>query len=114
MKKPEQQYELTKSNPLTANELDIKTPIVPKLDIKKYQPHIEEFDLTDEEQRNLLETLWSIMTSFVDIGFGVDVVQLLFKRAASDSFNSEPDALEIKDQLNNFNHISCKNFKKGG
>lgn len=112
MKKPEQQYEKPLSNPLPVNELDTQTPRPSKLDIKKYQAHIDEFDLTDEQQRELLETLWAIMMTFVDIGFGVDVVQLLFSDVASDSLNSEQNSLEIINSSDNFNRISCNESEK--
>lgn len=51
----------------------------PKCDIRKYHEHIEEFDLTAEEEAELLKNLWLIMAAFVDLGFGVDSIQLLPK-----------------------------------
>ncbi len=38
--------------------------------------HIEDFDLNEDQQKELLQTLWNIMSTFVDIGWGVDTVQL--------------------------------------
>ncbi|MEW8051083.1 MAG: hypothetical protein AB2809_11960 [Candidatus Thiodiazotropha sp.] len=49
----------------------------PQCDMEKYQEHVKDFDLTEEEQTELLKTLWSIMAAFVDMGFGVDSIQLL-------------------------------------
>ncbi len=46
------------------------------LDPDKYRDHLEEFDLTPEQQNELLETLWHILRTIVDIGFGLDSVQL--------------------------------------
>jgi len=48
-------------------------------DTEKYREHIEEFELSDEEQSELLKTLWTIMAAFVDLGFGVDSIQFLPK-----------------------------------
>lgn len=50
---------------------------VPECDVAKYHEHVKDFDLTEEEQGELLKSLWSIMAAFVDLGFGVDSVQLL-------------------------------------
>ncbi|MBV1928177.1 MAG: hypothetical protein KUG81_01520 [Gammaproteobacteria bacterium] len=49
----------------------------PKCDIEKYREHMQEFDLTAEEEAELLKNLWLIMAAFVDLGFGVDSIQLL-------------------------------------
>ena len=50
---------------------------LPQCDFKKYQEHVKDFDLSEEEQTELLKTLWSIMTAFVDLGFGVDSINFL-------------------------------------
>ncbi len=54
-------------------------PVVepPKCDIEKYREHVQEFDLTPEEEAELLKSLWLIMAAFVDMGFGVDSIQIL-------------------------------------
>ena len=44
-------------------------------DYEKYAPYLEDADLTEEQKREFLETLWSIMVSFVDLGFGIHPVQ---------------------------------------
>ena len=49
----------------------------PKCDVEKYREHVREFDLTTEEEAELLKNLWLIMASFVDLGFGVDSIQFL-------------------------------------
>ncbi|SEN41815.1 hypothetical protein [Nitrosomonas marina] len=54
-----------------------------------YRHHLDEFDLTQEQQNELLESLWTIMSTLVDIGWGVDTVQILlpelFAEVAPDS-----------------------------
>lgn len=49
----------------------------PQCDLDKYREHIEDLDLSREEQADLLKTIWTIMAAFVDLGFGVDSVQIL-------------------------------------
>lgn len=66
------------------------SPLAPlKLDHEAFREDIAELELTDEQERELLQTLWNIMCVFVDIGWGVDTVQLLFpdlyKKVACDS-----------------------------
>jgi len=40
-----------------------------------YAHHLKESDLTGEQQRQLIETLWTIASLFVDYGFGLHPVQ---------------------------------------
>lgn len=58
-------------------------------DSEAFREDIAEMELTDEQARELLQTLWNIMCVFVDIGWGVDAVQLMFpdlyKNVACDS-----------------------------
>lgn len=44
-------------------------------DFDKYRSLVAELDLTDEQKDELIQTLWSIMGSFVDRAFGNDPVQ---------------------------------------
>lgn len=45
------------------------------VDWDRYGQYLEDSDLSDAEKRAFLETLWSIVVSFVDVGFGVHPVQ---------------------------------------
>ena len=42
-----------------------------KLDIEKYQALLDGSDMTDEEKEEYIRTLWSVIVSFVDLGFSV-------------------------------------------
>ena len=48
-----------------------------EFDPDKYRHNLEEFDLTQEEQDELLRILFTIMAAFVDLGFGVDSIHYL-------------------------------------
>lgn len=50
-----------------------KRPVV-TVDFDKYLSYAEKWDMSDEQKRELIATLYSIMFGFVDLGFGVDVV----------------------------------------
>lgn len=60
-----------------------------KLNEQDYLEHLDSFDLTDEQKTELLQTLWDIMSRMVDIGWGVDSMQLmlpaLFNTPANDN-----------------------------
>ena len=59
----------------------------PKCDVDKYRDHIKDFDLSEAERVELLKTIWLIMAAFVDLGFGVDSIQIL---SSSDEKQPEP------------------------
>lgn len=60
-----------------------------KLNEQDYLEHLDTFDLTDAQKTELLQTLWNIMSMMVDIGWGVDSIQLmlpeLFIQPANDN-----------------------------
>ncbi|MBL1261768.1 MAG: recombinase family protein [Thiotrichaceae bacterium] len=59
------------------------------LDADLYRDDLRDRSLSKEQEDELLQTLWNIMSIFVDIGCGVDTVQVilpeLFKNVAHDS-----------------------------
>lgn len=49
-------------------------PVV-TFDVSRYEHFLEDQGLNAEQKRAMLEALWSIIVSFVDLGFGVHPVQ---------------------------------------
>lgn len=45
------------------------------IDWDTYLPFFENEDISEEHKRELIEALWTIMVSFVDLGFGIHPVQ---------------------------------------
>lgn len=45
------------------------------IDYALYEKHLDECDLTDEQKQEFLDTLWSVIVGFVDLGFGVHPLQ---------------------------------------
>jgi hypothetical protein len=41
-------------------------------DYQKYQPMLDDPSLSEEQKRQMLEALWSLITGFVDLGFAID------------------------------------------
>jgi len=69
---------MKKGNTGKANSGVDKTKVNPPtltIDWEFYGKYLEESDLSDAEKRAFLESLWSIVVSFVDLGFGVHPVQ---------------------------------------
>lgn len=79
----------------------------PVLDVDDYLDDLDDQDLSEEQKIELLETLWNIMAAFVDIGWGVDNVQLvfpeLFNQVAQDSqklLDSDSSQILIEEKGN--------------
>ncbi len=45
------------------------------LDIQKYLHRVEKYDLSDERKRELIQTVWKTMESFVDRAWGIHPLQ---------------------------------------
>lgn len=45
------------------------------IDYALYEHYLTEADLSDAQKRAFLDTLWSIITAFVDLGYGVHPIQ---------------------------------------
>lgn len=43
---------------------------------EEYREHLEDFDLTPEQEVELLQILWNIMATMVDLGWGLDNIQI--------------------------------------
>lgn len=54
------------------------------LDVALYEQYLAESGLTEEQKREFLETLWTIIVGFVDLGFGIHPVQQAQDAATSE------------------------------
>jgi len=73
--------------------------IAPELDPSRYMAELEEFDLSEAEKIELLETLWSIMYSFVRIGFDVKNCGQIFENFTLET-QASPDAIDSSHSEN--------------
>lgn len=69
-----------------ANELEEtskhnKRPPTLSVDWKLYEEYLGTNDLSDDQKRELIEALWYIVMTFVDLGFGLDPVQQVLPSA---------------------------------
>ena len=80
------------------------------IDFELYEQLLEDSDLSEEQKREYIETLWSIVVSFVDLGFNIHPVQQVCEQNAeiSDFIASEVETMlnsddNSNDQLNDTN-----------
>ena len=74
------------------------------VDIEKYQAYLDGSDMTEAQKEDFLQALWSIIVSFVELGFGVHPVQEVCgktpevsSRGAKDAFNAVSSGEPEKD-----------------
>lgn len=84
------------------------TGVLP-LDVKKYEAQMEEFDFTDEQRVEILQTLWTMMATFVDLGFGTEPVQHFLGQWVSESLQSPDDRIKDKSPSSRFNEVALEN-----
>jgi hypothetical protein len=81
-------------NEAVAPDADTSIPDSPPLNIERYRSHLNGLDLSEAQATELLETLWSILSAFVDQAFGVDSV--LLARPQHQDGTAETDAAAEK------------------
>lgn len=62
-------------NESLAENFDASARPVVTVDVEKYQSWLDESDFSDEQKEEFLQSLWSIVVSFVEHGFGVHPLQ---------------------------------------
>lgn len=58
-------------------------------DAQTYWHYLDGLDISDEQRAALLETLWNIMSTFVDIAFGLDPVQQVIPALVQAAWDDE-------------------------
>jgi len=65
------------------------------VDVEKYKALLDDPALSEAEKENFLQALWSVVVTFVDLGFGVHPLQLVrepedepFPEALKEAFDS--------------------------
>jgi len=60
-----------------------------KLDLNKYRDDLSEYKYTPEQENQMLQAIWDVMTMMVHLGWGIDSVHMLlpelFEKAGADS-----------------------------
>lgn len=71
-------------------------PVI-ELDVAYYQQFLDDADITDAQKRELIETLWTIVIQFVDLGFGIHPLQQARDGASAHSDAGQPIRAAIRD-----------------
>lgn len=81
------------------------TPPSLTIDWELYASYLDESDLTDDQKKEFIETLWSIVVAFVDLGFGVHPIQQACEQNDDSRIFLTDDLLQsLKDIPNNQSH----------
>ena len=75
------------------------------LDVEKYRHFLEECELSEAQKEQFLETLWLIIVSFVDLGFGVHPLQQVLDDA-------EPNFIDPESSMTHNKPISKQSISK--
>ena len=78
------------SNSATEAISEVVAPL--KFDPDEHRHHLSDETLTIEQQNEILQALWHIMSIFVDIGWGVDTVQIFLPELLE---NNGPDSEKL-------------------
>lgn len=71
-----------------------------RIDVERYQHFLDNSGLTEEQKRVVLEELWKIIVTAVELGFGVHPLQEVCGQTGNlpDEWRAaEPDALECEN-----------------
>ena len=74
---------MTEDNKSKKNSAGGASPPTLTIDWELYGKYLDASDLSDAEKREFLETLWSIVVSFVELGFGVHPLQQVTDNACA-------------------------------
>lgn len=71
-----------------------------EIDMERYQAMLDDPAMTEEHKAQVIEALWTIIVSFVDIGYGVHPIQQACGKLTEDKDQSGAEsqhALEYED-----------------
>ena len=70
-----------------------------EFDWQEFTDFFEGSDLSEAEQQEFLETLWSIIVHFVDLGFGLNPIQILCEQIGENPSSESADMVDLAQAL---------------
>ena len=67
-------------------------------DPHEYLDDMDDFEMTQVQKCAMLESLWHVMRTFVELGFGVDGVQIVLPEEFDDVARIPEKLIDSKDQ----------------
>jgi hypothetical protein len=85
-----------------------------EMDAAEWLPYVEEFDISEEQKIELLQMLWNIMSTFVDIGWGVDSIQNFIPALKEFSSVADSGNAKMKIHTQQFNGVAKEDAAQKG
>lgn len=98
-----------KTKEYSLNELQADKPHI-TVDYEKYAHFLDTADLTEDQKREFIQTLWNIIVEFVSMGFGVHPVQQAQDACGQNGESPGIPAIPASDQVLLKTDILSKNF----
>lgn len=98
------------NEPIESGDETAGQPIALTLDIEKYEHFFEDEDMTEDQKREYLETLWAIVVSFIQMGVDVSPASNNCGKhtvSADDRKNGDADMVELSPQHLNDTFVSA-------
>lgn len=90
----------------TLEESNAQYVLPPNLDLEKHRDELKKYKLSKQEETEFLQTLWNIMRTMAEMGWGIEQSQTilngLFDKASQDSGK----LLRLEDKKKLFNEKS--------
>lgn len=97
-----------------------RDPTKPKLaiqfDAQEFAHFLDETDLTEDQKRAYIQTIWTIVLQFVDLGFGIHPIQTALGPQACGQFDGTAVLCGVPDSdaLDSSHPEFCKDFERAG
>ncbi|WP_171136517.1 hypothetical protein [Ruegeria sp. HKCCC1038] len=75
------------------DEFDLSSKPTMTVDVERYQKYLEESDMSAAEKEEFLQSLWQIIVSFVELGYGVHPLQEVCGKDAGTASGSAKEAM---------------------
>lgn len=69
------------------------------VDWELYADSLEDSDLTDDQKKEFIETLWNLVVAFVDLGFGVHPLQQACEQKSENRIVLPHDLIKLDRDL---------------
>lgn len=100
MPRPQPHFESSNTRP----SLSIDWEPSLSIDWEVYAALLEDSDMTMAQQRELIETLWSIVVMFVDLGFDLNPISQICGEDALLDGDELPDVVDLMNEHLGMNH----------
>jgi len=85
-------------------EFDTSANPILSVDVERYQKYLDDTDLSEAEKAEFLQSLWQVIVSFVELGFGVHPLQEVCGKdegTCSLSTDDDSDAVSLEHPKDN-------------